>query len=673
MLKQTTLIILLVLPLAAFAQKGISDQDVPTKDVVHSDDVIIQGSTNIGLDAIINRGFGSDLMILSENNVRILFEDTSNSAGFPKKDWRITVNDQNQGEEEHFSIDDATSNQEHVFKIEGGAGSNTLVVGSNSAIGVRTDNPNANSIHLKYGNSPKLRLEQDNSSGFTAQTWDVAGNETTFFVRDVTHSSSIPFRIETGVADEFFVISNDERVGINDISPDAFFHGRKPAEGATAEVIAKFNISDDADGALFIENGSATDSEFSPVIKGINDLGNTGLSLLSNIDDNLGTDEAAHVINASVIGGGALASHPVLQVQNDGSALVTLAASGMLGVGTSDPMEKIHTDGKIRMESGASNGALISGDADGVMSWTAPGSINLSAFNNDLTDNNDFVSNVALDANANLVFTGTGGAFNTSVALSSLIDDADADPTNEIETWSTLAGIPAGFVDGTDDVDDADADPTNEFNTSMALVGTQLQIADGGGTLMQDLSSLQDGNGHWGRSGSGISYSSGNVGIGTASPTEALHVEGNIAKTGMLLGVSDRRIKTDIVSIEGAMAMINSLDGKQFVFDGSQYQGVHLPKGTQFGLIAQEVEQELAHLVKSGVINAHTEDGSSVSLKAVAYEQLIPVLINALKEQHKELEEMKSLQKNMDQRLSSLEALIPVARPDGSQSGLDEE
>jgi hypothetical protein len=42
------------------------------------------------------------------------------------------------------------------------------------------------------------------------------------------------------------------------------------------------------------------------------------------------------------------------------------------------------------------------------------------------------------------------------------IDDADNDPTNEIETWSTLAGIPADIADG-DDVDDADNDPTNEI------------------------------------------------------------------------------------------------------------------------------------------------------------------------------------------------------------------
>ncbi|PHR43345.1 MAG: hypothetical protein COA32_16595 [Fluviicola sp.] len=58
------------------------------------------------------------------------------------------------------------------------------------------------------------------------------------------------------------------------------------------------------------------------------------------------------------------------------------------------------------------------------------------------------------------------------------VDDADNDPTNEIETWSTLSGIPADIADG-DDVDDADNDPTNEIETWSTLSGIPADIADG--------------------------------------------------------------------------------------------------------------------------------------------------------------------------------------------------
>ena len=42
-------------------------------------------------------------------------------------------------------------------------------------------------------------------------------------------------------------------------------------------------------------------------------------------------------------------------------------------------------------------------------------------------------------------------------------------------------------------VDDADADPTNEMNTGVVLNGTDLEVTDGNGTIVTDLSSLQDG------------------------------------------------------------------------------------------------------------------------------------------------------------------------------------
>ncbi len=59
------------------------------------------------------------------------------------------------------------------------------------------------------------------------------------------------------------------------------------------------------------------------------------------------------------------------------------------------------------------------------------------------------------------------------------VDDADNDPTNEIETWSTLTGIPADFADEVDDVDDADADSTNELQDWSTLPGIPADIADG--------------------------------------------------------------------------------------------------------------------------------------------------------------------------------------------------
>ena len=124
------------------------------------------------------------------------------------------------------------------------------------------------------------------------------------------------------------------------------------------------------------------------------------------------------------------------------------------------------------------------------------------------------------------------------------VDDADADPNNELQNWGNLPGIPAGFADGTDDVNDADPDPANEYNTSVGLAGTTLSVTDGGGVKSVDLVSLttetdpQVGSNatnylpKWNgtelvQSSSVYEDGSGNVGIGTATPSEILHLDGS--------------------------------------------------------------------------------------------------------------------------------------------------
>ena len=161
---------------------------------VFTQDVVVQGSICVGFDCVNGESFGSDTLRLKENNLRIHFQDTSNSASFPTNDWRITINDSTNGGANYFAISDTTSGRD-PFKIEAGAGANSLYVDDGGRVGLGTANPVVE-LHVVDGDSPTLRLEQDGFSGFSAQTWDVAGNETNFFVRDATNGSTLPFRIE---------------------------------------------------------------------------------------------------------------------------------------------------------------------------------------------------------------------------------------------------------------------------------------------------------------------------------------------------------------------------------------------------------------------------------------------------------------------------------------------
>jgi len=101
-----------------------------------------------------------------------------------------------------------------VFAVEGGAPDNSLYVDDGGRVGLGTSTPVVE-LHTVDGDTPTLRLEQNGASGFTPQTWDVAGNESSFFIRDVTNGSTLPFRImEGGAPSQSLVIDDNGNVGI---------------------------------------------------------------------------------------------------------------------------------------------------------------------------------------------------------------------------------------------------------------------------------------------------------------------------------------------------------------------------------------------------------------------------------------------------------------------------
>ncbi|MEZ5442348.1 MAG: hypothetical protein R3F15_12770 [Lysobacterales bacterium] len=191
------------------------------KDAVFGDDVIINGGTGslcVGTDCVNNQNFGSDTIRMSENNLRITFFDTSNSASFPSNDWELTANDTTNGGANYFAITDRGTNRRNLV-VEAGALNNNLFVGNGGFVGVGTNIPQR-SLHAFQGDSPGLRLEQSPALGFPAQTWDVVGNETGLVVRDQTTGTQ-PFRIRPGAPTDATVISAAGFVGLGTTTPGA--------------------------------------------------------------------------------------------------------------------------------------------------------------------------------------------------------------------------------------------------------------------------------------------------------------------------------------------------------------------------------------------------------------------------------------------------------------------
>ena len=82
------------------------------------------------------------------------------------------------------------------------------------------------------GDSPTVRLDQDGSSGWAAQSWDLCGNETNFFLRDVTNGSKLCFRVQPSTPSNTLCLKSDGKVGIGTWSPEAQFEIEKTGENA---------------------------------------------------------------------------------------------------------------------------------------------------------------------------------------------------------------------------------------------------------------------------------------------------------------------------------------------------------------------------------------------------------------------------------------------------------
>ena len=93
---------------------------------------------------------------------------------------------------------------------------------------------------------------------------------------------------------------------------------------------------------------------------------------------------------------------------------------------------------------------------------------------------------------------------------------------------------------------------------------------------------------------------------------------------------SDERLKTNIKPIENTLDKIDRIGG--YNFDWVPKEGIHEYEGSDIGVIAQEIEKEFPELVTT------RENG----YKAVKYDKLTAVLLQAVKDLREEIRECKA-------------------------------
>ncbi len=211
---------------------------VTTRDQQINDDLIVTQSLCVGQDCSNGESFGFDTIRTKENNLRIKFQDTSNTASFPSRDWELTANDSSNGGANKFSITDIDGARV-PFTLEAGAPSNSLYVDDGGRLGLGSSTP-VTQLHMVDGNTPTYRLEQDGSSGFTPQTWDLAGNEANFFIRDVTNGSELVFRIfPDAPGDALTIKGSSGHIGLGTSTPDSHLHIRDTGSNIESRVQSK--------------------------------------------------------------------------------------------------------------------------------------------------------------------------------------------------------------------------------------------------------------------------------------------------------------------------------------------------------------------------------------------------------------------------------------------------
>ena len=127
-----------------------------------------------------------------------------------------------------------------------------------------------------------------------------------------------------------------------------------------------------------------------------------------------------------------------------------------------------------------------------------------------------------------------------------------------------------------------------------------------------------------------MQISTGNLGVGTSAPGAKLHVMGSVLANGYITA-SDARFKKNIRPILNPITALRQLHGVMYDMNTANYPQWQFEKATQYGLVAQELEQVFPSMVKTIDSDGH---------KGIDYVKLIPVLIEGIKDLQQQLEKL---------------------------------
>jgi hypothetical protein len=159
--------------------------------------------------------------------------------------------------------------------------------------------------------------------------------------------------------------------------------------------------------------------------------------------------------------------------------------------------------------------------------------------------------------------------------------------------------------------------PSNTFQLFLADDSTGLKI---GRDNVADYVTFLDGG--------DVEIITGSLGVGVTP--NATNGRIDASNDIVAFSTSDIRWKENVEVIENPLEKIQEISGVKFTW--IEDTNFHGNKGQDYGVIAQEVEKILPEAVQT----------RKTGMKAVRYEKLIPLLIEVVKEQQKQIDELKN-------------------------------
>ena len=297
------------------------------------------------------------------------------------------------------------------------------------------------------------------------------------------------------------------------------------------------------------------------------------------------------------------------------------------GIGTTTPATKLHVK---------SNGATfrLEGTDHTYMEFYPQGSSTRFGWIGYPSTNVNDLTISSQNASGSLIFN-TNNAERFRINSSGLVGIGNTAPISTLTVGNATGTIPGEIT----------LYPTSgnyeggQINIKKSLVGSTVDwIIDQYGTSAAEarlrIFNTTEANGI-------IIKENGFIGMGTSNPTVRLQVAGDIIANS-IAGSSDSRFKTNILPIENPLQKVLKLRGVTFDWKTKEFPNRMFSENRALGFIAQEVEQVIPEVVQT--------ENSTEGFKSVQYDKVVALLVEAIKEQQKQIEQLQQKVKELTEK-----------------------